>query len=72
MPRIDLAQLTVTASQNIQTAGKVRRDPAVVKAAKQFLEDGTRAALSGGVLARELQSSWRRHRPTTKGGGAGE
>ncbi|KUL55091.1 MULTISPECIES: hypothetical protein [unclassified Streptomyces] len=72
MSRLNLAQLTLTAAQNIQTADKVRRDPVVVKAAKQFAEDGVQALRSGGVLAREARSSWRRHSPLAKRTGTGE
>jgi hypothetical protein len=72
MPRLDLTQLTLVAAQNIQTADKVRRDPAVVKAAKQFAEDSVQTFRSGGALAREVQSSWRRHSPLSKGTGTGE
>ncbi|WP_406838511.1 hypothetical protein ACICHK_24135 [Streptomyces sp. AHU1] len=66
MSRLDLAQLALVAAQNIETADKVRRDPAVVKAAKQFKEDSTQAFRSGGALAREVRSSWRRHSPLAK------
>ncbi len=72
MSRLNLAHLTLTAAQNIQTADKVRRDPAVVKAAKQFAEDGAQALRSGGELAREVKSSWRRHSPRTERTGTGE
>lgn len=72
MSRLNIAQLTLTATQNIQTANDVRRDPAVVKAAKQFKEDGVRALRSGGALARELKSSWDRHSPLAKGAGTDE
>lgn len=70
--RVDLAQLTLAATQNIQTANKVRRDPPVVKAAKQFLADSTKAVHSGGVLVREARSSWRRHSPSARGTGTDE
>ncbi|MFE5881204.1 hypothetical protein [Streptomyces hydrogenans] len=66
MSRLDLARLALAAAQNIQTADEVRRDPAVVKAARQFREDGARAVRSAGALARELRSSWRRHSPATE------
>ncbi|MFB7554474.1 hypothetical protein [Streptomyces brevispora] len=72
MSRLNLAHLTLTAAQNIQTADEVRRDPAVVKAAKQFAEDSGQAFRSGGELVREAQSSWRRHSPLTKGTGNDE
>ncbi|MGP3734487.1 hypothetical protein ACTWJ9_14875 [Streptomyces sp. GDS52] len=72
MSRLNLAHLTLTAAQNIQTADEVRRDPAVVKAAKQFAEDSAQAFRSGGALVREAQSSWRRHSPSAKGTGTGE
>lgn len=72
MPRLDLTQLALAAAQNIQTADDVRRDPAVVKAAKQFAEDGAQALRSGGALAREAQSSWRRHSLLAKRAGTGE
>lgn len=72
MSRLDLTHLGLTAAQNIQTADKVRRDPAVVKAAKQFAEDGAQAFRSGGALVREIQSSWRRHSPLTDGTRTGE
>ncbi|MGW5434126.1 hypothetical protein ACWET9_44465 [Streptomyces sp. NPDC004059] len=72
MSRLNLTQLTLIAAQNIQTADEVRRDPAVVKAAKQFAEDSAQAFRSGGALAREAQSSWRRHSPLTKRTGTGE
>lgn len=61
MSRLDLTNLAITAAQNIQTADKVSRDPAVIKAAKQFAEDGTRAVRSGGALIRETRSSWHRN-----------
>ncbi|MGW4806489.1 hypothetical protein [Kitasatospora sp. NPDC004272] len=61
MPRLDLNRLTATAAQNIQTANDVRRDPAVIKAFKQFAEDGTQAVRSGNALVREVKSSWYRH-----------
>ncbi|MFZ3498011.1 hypothetical protein ACODT5_33125 [Streptomyces sp. 5.8] len=66
MARLNLAQLTVTAAQNIQTADAVRRDPAVVKAFKQFRGDSAQAVRSGAALASELGSSWLRHSPPTK------
>jgi|1185.fasta_scaffold127655_2 hypothetical protein len=72
MSRLNLDHLALTAAQNIQTADKVRRDPAVVKAAKQFAEDSAQALRTGGALVREVQSSWRRHSPLTKGTGTGE
>ncbi len=72
MSRLNVANLTLAAAQNIQTADKVRRDPAVVKAAKQFAEDGARAFRSGGALVREAQSSWRRHSPLAKRTGTDE
>ncbi|MEV8030819.1 hypothetical protein [Streptomyces sp. NPDC086182] len=72
MSRLDLAQLALVAAQNIQTADKVRRDPAVVKAAKQLKEDSAQAFRSGGSLVREVQSSWRRHSPLTKETGTDE
>ncbi|MFE9857766.1 hypothetical protein [Streptomyces sp. NPDC005780] len=62
MARLNLNQLALTAAQ-LQVADEVRRDPAVVKAAKQFAEDSARAFRSGAALARETQSSWRRHSP---------
>ncbi|MEU5657709.1 hypothetical protein ABZ802_19100 [Streptomyces sp. NPDC047737] len=71
MSRLNLGHLTLAAAQ-IQTADEVRRDPAVVKAFKQFAEDGVQAVRSGGALARELQSSWHRHSPRSKGTGTGE
>lgn len=61
MARLDLPSLTLTATQNIQTADQVRRDPAVIKAAQQFVEDSSHAIRSGGALIRETRSSWRRH-----------
>lgn len=61
MSRLDLTSLALTATQNIQTANEVRRDPAVIKAAQQFVEDSSHAIRSGGALIRETQSSWRRH-----------
>jgi hypothetical protein len=61
MPRLDLTNLAATATQHIQTADKVSRDPAVVKAAKQFAEDGSRAVRSGSSLVRETRSSWHRN-----------
>jgi hypothetical protein len=67
MSRLDLAHLSLAAVQNIQTADKVRRDPDVVKAAKQFVEDGAQALRTGRALVHEVQSSWRRHSPLTKG-----
>ncbi|MGW3466411.1 hypothetical protein ACWDE9_45850 [Streptomyces olivaceoviridis] len=72
MARLNLAHLALTATQNIQTADEVRRDPAVVKAAKQFAEDSAQAFRSGGELVRETRASWRRHSPLTKGTGTGE
>lgn len=61
MSRLDLNKLAIAASHNIQTADKVRRDPAVIKAARQFAVDGTRAVHSGGTLIRETRSSWDRN-----------
>lgn len=61
MPRLNLSNLVLTASQNIQTADAVRRDPAVIKAAKQFAKDGIQVSRSGGALIRETRSSWGRH-----------
>ncbi|MER6387022.1 hypothetical protein ABT236_00910 [Streptomyces sp. NPDC001523] len=72
MPHLNLAQLTLTAAQNIHTADEVRRDPAVVKAAKQFAEDSTQALRSGVELAREARSSWRRHSPSAQRTGTDE
>lgn len=46
--------------------------PAVVNAGKQFVKDSARAFRSGGVFAREAQSSWRHHSPLTKGAGTDE
>ena len=61
MARINIARLTVLAAQNLDTAIAVRQDPAVVKAAKQFKDDSAQALRSGGALAKEARSSWRRH-----------
>ncbi|MFZ3468458.1 hypothetical protein ACODT3_34930 [Streptomyces sp. 4.24] len=72
MPRLNLVQLTLIAAQNIQTADDVRRDPAVIKAAKQFAADSVQTFRSGSALAREARSSWLRHSPLTKGTGTGE
>ncbi|WP_371605120.1 hypothetical protein OG345_42490 [Streptomyces sp. NBC_01220] len=62
MSRLNLSHLALAAAQ-IQTADEVRRDPAVVKAAKRFAEDSAEAIRSGAALVRETQSSWRRHSP---------
>ena len=67
MSRLNIEQLVATASQNIQVANEVGHDPAVVKAAKQFAGDSAQAFRSGKELAREAQSSWRRHSPLIKG-----
>ncbi|MET8412043.1 hypothetical protein ABZV34_28740 [Streptomyces sp. NPDC005195] len=72
MSRLNLAHLALAAAQNIQVADEVRSDPAVVKAAKQFAEDGAQVLRSGDALVREVQSSWRRHSPLTEGTGTGE
>ncbi|MFJ8746024.1 hypothetical protein ACIRL2_42545 [Embleya sp. NPDC127516] len=69
MSDLNLEQLALTAAQNIQTADEVRRDAAVIKAAKQFAEDSAQAFRSGGALVREARSSWRRHSPSTKENG---
>ncbi len=61
MSRLDLATLALTATQNIQTADEVSRDPAVIKAARQFAEDSTRVTRSGRALILETRSSWNRH-----------
>ena len=61
MSRLDLATLALAAAQNIQTADDVSRDPAVIKAARQFAADSTRVTRSGGALIRETRSSWNRH-----------
>lgn len=61
MSHLNVSNLMLTAAQNIQTADDVRREPAVVKAAKQFAKDGIQAGRSGGVLIRETRSSWTRH-----------
>ncbi|RPF29023.1 hypothetical protein [Georgenia muralis] len=61
MSKIDAQHLAAMASQNIRTADAVRRDPAVVKAARQFAEDGAQTIRSGTELALEVRSSWRRH-----------
>ncbi|WP_393097048.1 hypothetical protein [Streptomyces sp. LN325] len=66
-----LAQLTLVVAF-IQAAAEFRRDPAVVKAAKQFMEDGAQAFRSGGALAREVQSYWRHHSPLAEGTGTDE
>lgn len=71
MSRLNLDHLALAASR-IQAADEVRRDPAVVKAAKRFAEDSAQALRSGGALAREAQSSWRRHSPLAKGTGTDE
>lgn len=71
MSRLNLAHLAVTFTL-IHTVNEVFRDPAVVKAAKQFREDGAQAFRSGGALVREAQSSWRRHSPQTNGAGTDE
>ncbi|ATW52891.1 hypothetical protein [Streptomyces peucetius] len=71
MSRLNLDQLALTAAL-LYTADEVRRDPAVVKAAKQFTEDTAQVFRSGRALARETQSSWRRHRPQTKRAGTDE
>ncbi|WP_151775669.1 hypothetical protein [Streptomyces abyssomicinicus] len=63
MSRLNVAELAATAAVHIQTADAVRRDPAVVKAAKQFAEDGIQAIRSGKVFLREVQCSWRRNSP---------
>ncbi|MEU8674219.1 hypothetical protein [Streptomyces sp. NPDC048560] len=71
MPRLNLDHLALAAAR-IHTADQVRRDPAVVKAAKRFAEDSAQALRSGAALAREAKSSWRRHSPLTKGAGTDE
>ncbi|MEU6816988.1 MULTISPECIES: hypothetical protein [unclassified Streptomyces] len=71
MPRLNPAHLAIAAA-HLDTANQVRRDPAVVKAFKQFTQDGARAVRSGTALAHEVKSSWLRHRPPTKGTGTGE
>ncbi|WP_329186466.1 hypothetical protein [Streptomyces sp. NBC_01428] len=74
MSRFNLAQLAQLALivAVIEAADGFRRDPAVAKAAKQFMEDGAQAFRSGGALAREVQSYWRRHNPLADGTGTDE
>ncbi|MEW2288840.1 hypothetical protein [Streptomyces sp. NPDC047841] len=72
MSRLNIALLTLTAVQNVQVADQVRRDPAVVKAARRFAEDSAQAFRSGGALVREAQASWRRHSPLAKEAGTGD
>ncbi|NEB93126.1 hypothetical protein [Streptomyces bauhiniae] len=71
MPRLNPAHLAIAAA-HLETANAVRRDPAVIKAYKQFKQDGARAVRSGTALAHELKSSWLRHCPPTKGTETGE
>jgi hypothetical protein len=61
MARIDIARLALLAAQNVNTANDVRRDPPVVKAAKQFKDDSAQTVRSGGALVKEAHASWRRH-----------
>lgn len=61
MSRLDIAKLAISVGHNIQIADEVRRDPAVVKAAKQVRDDLATALRSAGELASETQSSWVRH-----------
>lgn len=61
MSRLDLTNLTRTAGQNIQIAGRVVQDPTVVKATQLFAKDSARVVRSGGFLMRETRSSWLRH-----------
>ncbi|GAA2621668.1 hypothetical protein GCM10010425_15260 [Streptomyces spororaveus] len=70
MARLNFAQLAL-AFALIHAVDEVRRDPAVVKAARQFIEDSLQAIRSSAAVAREAQSSWRRHRPPAQGAGAG-
>ncbi|WP_327260856.1 hypothetical protein OG444_04475 [Streptomyces sp. NBC_01232] len=71
MSRLNLAQLALAIAL-VQAVQAARRDPALVKAAQQFAEDCAQAYRSGGSLAREAQSSWRRHSPQAKGPATGE
>lgn len=58
--RINNAHLVGQATLVAYRADQVRRDPAVVKAFKQFTDDLATTAKSAGALANETQAAWRR------------
>ncbi len=61
MRQIDVNRLSGMVTPTAVRANKVRRDPAVVKAAKQALTDVRQAKDSTGAFAKEVVDSWIRH-----------
>ena len=63
MAKIDVVNLALQAGVVATRADKVRRDPAVVKAAEESWSDIRRAGRSTRILAEEALASWRRNGP---------
>ncbi len=61
MRQIDVNRLSGMVTPTAVRANKVRRDPAVVKAAKQAVTDTRQARDSVGTFAKEVAESWIRH-----------
>lgn len=61
MRQINVTGLTDMVTPTAIRANKVRRDPAVVKAAKQAVTDVRQAKESAGAFAKEVAESWIRH-----------
>jgi hypothetical protein len=60
MARINTASLIIQATDVADRANFVRKDPAVVKAAKEAQADLTQALRSTHTLLRETRSAWQR------------
>lgn len=61
MRQIDVTGLAGMVTPTVVRANQVRRDPAVVKAAKQAVSDARQAKDSAGLFAKEIAESWIRH-----------
>lgn len=60
MAKIDIPLLKAQALNQVYRADLVRRDPAVIKAGKQFGTDAQQALNSGGDLIAEVREAWLR------------
>ena len=65
MARVNTSQLVAQATDIAHRADFVRRDPAVVKAARDFADDAQRTARSTRQLAREAYAAWNRSATTS-------
>lgn len=66
MARLNTALLIMQATEVADRANFVRKDPAVVKAAKVAREDIVRAGRSTYTLAQETRSAWDRSDKRTR------